>query len=387
METRNRIQNVLKECVQRGDEIGASAVITKNGKTAVACSAGYADRENQIPMSEDKICRAFSCTKIATSICAMILMERGKLDFNWELERIIPEFKQPYYIAEGTKRACTRSIRIRDLLNMTSGIPYPGEGPEGIEVTNQVWGELNQLIQSGHSMTTLEFARKVAACPLSFNPGERWMYGASADILGAVIEVISGMRLSAFMEENLFQPLGMTDTAFYVPAEKRDRLAICYQQGKEGMEIYTGGNLGIYDFDTLPAFESGGAGLFTTAADYAKLGAMLANGGEYQGTRILSRQAVAFFSENGLTKQQKVTFDWDSNWGYEYGNLMRILTDQNAAATLASKGSFGWDGWTGTYLLCDPKENVSITVFIQRCGAGTTQLARHVVNAAYRMIS
>jgi len=383
MEIVDRIQTVIDASVNRKEEAGAVVVLTKDGESIVTLAGGFADIENQVPMTEDKICRAFSCSKIATSICAMILMERGQLDINWELERIIPEFANPYYIKNGERIACSRSIRIRDLLNMTSGIPYPGEGSEGIEETNQVWGALDQSIKDGVGMTTLEFAKKAAGCALSFDVGETWMYGASADIMGAVIEVISGKRLSQFMEENIFQPLGMKDTAFYVPEEKQDRLAVCYMQDEKGFQIYPGGNLCMYDINELPAFESGGAGLFTTAADYAKLGAMLANGGSYHGRRILGRKTIEFFTQNGITPQQKETFNWDSNLGYDYANFMRILSDQNIAGTLASKGSFGWDGWTGTYLLCDPIERVSITVFLQRCGAGTSQLARNVVNTAY----
>ena len=377
------IQKVIDACIKAGEETGAAVVLTKDGEAVISCTGGFADKENQIPMKADHICRAFSCSKISTSICAMILMERGQLDINWELERIIPEFAHPYYVKDGKRVECEGSIRVRDLLNMTAGIPYPGEGPEGIELTNQVWGELDQSIRDGKSMTTLEVAKRIAKCPLCFEPGKLWMYGASADVLGAVIEVVSGMRLSTFMEENLFAPLGMNDTAFYVPAEKRERLAVCYEQTPDGRKIYEGGNLAIYDFDRLPAFESAGAGLFTTAADYAKIGAMLSNGGVYHGTRILSRKAVEFMSYASLSEQQLAQFGWDSNLGYGYSNLVRILKNPNEAATLASQGSFGWDGWTGTYLLCDPVEHVSVTLFTQRCGASTTQLARNVVNAAY----
>ena len=138
-------------------------------------------------------------------------------------------------------------------------------------------------------------------------------------------------------------------------------------------------NLCIYDYDEPPAFESGGAGIFTTARDLSLLGAELSNGG----SGVISRSAVRFMQQNGLTDEQRKTFDWDSCRGYGYGNLVRILERPNEAGLLAPAGSFGWDGWTGTYLLNDPENKISITVFVQRCGAGTTQLSRNIVNAAY----
>ena len=383
MFNRKIIQELIDNCIDNQEEVGAAFVLTKDGKEVLKCSGGMADREQGILMNETTICRAFSCSKVATAIGAMILMERGQLDISWDLERILPEFANPYYIRNGEKIPSSRSIKIRDLLNMTSGIPYPGDCSEGIEETQKVWSDLDTSIKEGRSITTLHFARAIGKCPIAFDAGAQWMYGASADVLGAVIEVISGKRLGEFMEENIFQPLGMSDTAFFVPKEKKDRLSVLYEINEEGTKIFTGSNLCIYDIGTPPAFESGGAGLFSTAADYAKLGAMLSNGGEFNGKRVLGRKTIEFMRTNGLTGQQKSTFNWDSTLGYGYANLVRMVEDRNKAGTLASCGSFGWDGWTGTYLLCDPVERVSVTLFVQRCGAGTTQLSRNLVNAVF----
>lgn len=378
------IKQIINKCIANHEEVGAAFVLTKDKKEVLKYSAGMADKEHGVLMNETTICRAFSCSKVATAIAAMILMERGQLDINWDLERILPEFANPFYIRNGEKIPSSRSIKIRDLLNMTSGIPYPGDCSEGIEETQKVWSDLDSSIKEGKSLTTLDFARAIGKCPIAFDAGAQWMYGASADVLGAVIEVISGKRLGVFMEKNIFQPLGMRDTAFFVPKEKEDRLSVLYENG-EGTKIFEGSNLCIYDIDTPPAFESGGAGLFSTAADYAKLGAMLANGGESNGNRILGRKTIEFMATNGLTGHQKSTLNWDSTLGYGYANLVRMVEDKNKAGTLASCGSFGWDGWTGTYLLCDPVERISVTLFVQRCGAGTTQLSRNLVNAVYAL--
>lgn len=371
----------MDSAIQRHEETGASFIMTKDGKEELKYSCGLSDVEKGVSFDENTICKAFSCSKVATSAASMILLQEGKLDLEWNLEWFIPEFANPVYIRDG-KEIPSRSVKIRDLLNMTSGIPYPGGG-EGIEKTNILWGDLDKSIGTEKPMTTLEFARRAGKCPLMFEAGHEWQYGSSADIMGAVIEILTGQRYGDFLAERIFEPLGMNDTAFYVPKEKADRLAVLYENNGENPKPFRSTNLAIHDTFTPPAFESGGAGLFTTASDYSKLGAMLANGGVYNGTRILGRKTIDFMSANALSPAQRSTFLWDSTKGYGYANFVRMITDANQSGSLASTGSFGWDGWTGTYLLADPKENISVTLFVQRCGGGTTQLARSLVNAVY----
>ena len=372
------IQSILDKAIADHAENGAAAVITKDGREVYSCAAGLADVEGGVPFTEDTICRAFSCSKVITSVAAMQLIERGLLDTSFELGWIIPEFSQAYYIKDG-KKCESPKIKLRDLLNMTSGIPYPGDPHEGIEGMNDLWGELDKSIKDGKSLTTQQFAAKAGKAALMFPAGNEWMYGSSADIMGAVIEKITGQRYGDYLRENIFAPLGMEDTAFYVSADKRDRLAVLYENTAQPPKKPDWVNLCIYDYDKAPAFESGGAGIFTTARDLSRLGAELSCGGK----GVISRGAVRFLQQNGLTPEQKSTFNWDSCKGFGYANFVRILEDPNAAGLFASKGSFGWDGWTGTFLLNDPQEKISVTLFVQRCCGGTTPLARSVVNAAY----
>ncbi len=374
------IDRIVSRTIETHGENGAAYIITRDGETICSGGGGFADVENRLPFTTDTICRAFSCSKVVTSTACMMLIERGLLDTGWELGWIIPEFSNAFYIENGERKP-SPAIRIRDLLNMTSGIAYPGGSYEGAEDMNDLWGRLDKSINDGASITTQEFAAQAGACALTFPAGREWQYGSSADILGAVIERASGERLSDFMRKNIFEPLGMSDTAFYVPPEKRDRLAVLYENAAEHPRLPSYVNLCIYDCDSEPAFQSGGAGLFTTASDLSKLGAMLSTGGK----GLLSPKAIDFMRQNGLTSEQRVTFNWDAVRGCGYGNLVRSLEDRNTAGLFASPGSFGWDGWTGTYLLCDPEERLSVTVFTQRCGAGTTQLARSIVNAAYAL--
>ena len=372
-------KTVIDRFIETKEENGAAAVITRHGIPVFSYSAGYANVEEKQPFTEDTICRIYSATKVATSMACMMLMERGLLDIGERLEVYLPEFEKPFCIREGRKIP-SQSIRIRDLLNMTSGIPYPGDGmDEAIAMSNDLWGRLDQSIRDGNSMTTRGFAKSAAKNPLVFPAGERWMYGASADVLGAVIEEISGMEFADFLQKEIFDPLEMTETAFYVPEEKRDRLGVLYDSAGENPTRPDYVNLCIYDFEERPAFQSGGAGLFSTAKDYAKLGAELSSGRK----GLLSRRTVDFMRQNGLTASQRVSYDWESVLGYGYANLCRIVEDNNLAGSLAGKGAFGWDGWTGPYVLIDPDEEMSITLFIQRANSGTTRLSRSLVNAVY----
>ncbi len=372
------VKQVIDSAIEKRSENGAAVVLTRGGKTELSLGAGLADVEKKVAFNEKTICRAYSLTKMVTSTACMMLMEKGKLDTGWRLDWIIPEFMNSGEYSGGSIVE-TPPIKIRDLLNMTAGIPYPGDWHEGTEGINGLWGGLENSIRYGNSMTTQQFASAAGRIPVVFPAGREWMYGSSADILGAVIEKVSGKELADFYEENIFGPLGMEDTAFYVPAEKRDRLAALYENVAAYPTKPNYVNLCIFDYDTKPKFQSAGAGLFSTAEDYSKLGAALSNGGG----GIISQRAIDFMRENGLTPEQRMTYNWDSTRGFGYGNLVRCLEDRNAAGLFATKGSFGWDGWTGTFLLCDPAEKLSITVFVQRCGAGTTQLARDVVNTVY----
>lgn len=374
-----RITDVMDRYIDSEAETGAAAVVTKGGKNIFEYSCGLADVENNKPFELNTICRAFSCSKIVTGTAAMQLLERGLIDLENPLEWYIPEFANAVYVRDGKKIAVSRPVKLRDLLNMTSGIAYPGDPHEGTQPTSELWGELDQSYKDGKQMTTMEFAKKAGNCPLMHDIGKEWQYGSSADIFGAVVESVTGMKYSKYLEENIFSPLGMNDTAFYVPPEKNDRLAVFYEGAGKDRRKLGWVNLSIYDYDHEPAFCSGGAGLFSTAQDYAKLGAALSSGS----SQILGRKTIDFMRRNALSDEQKLSYSWDSCKGYGYANFVRTLQDPNAASTLASVGSFGWDGWSGTYLLIDPDEKLSITLFIQRAGAGTTSLSRSLVNAVY----
>lgn len=376
-----RISDLIEKTVSSGEEVGAAAVITKDGKTVCSCSGGYADHENKMPMRTDTICRMFSCSKIVTGIAAMICFERGLIAMEDELCRFFPEYEKSVFYSNGELLPCSRRIKVADLLNMTSGIAYPCE-EKGADAMNSLWYELDKSYRDGNMMSTAEFAKRAASCPLLFDVGEKWMYGSSSDIMGAVVEAAADMEYRDFLKENIFDPLGMNDTDFFVPKEKQSRLSKLYESAGKEPKVFTGTNLAIFDYDEKPNFQSGGAGLFSTADDYAKLGAALStNGGG-----IISAKTVDFLTVDSLADKHRESFNWDSCKGCGYANFMRIVKNRNSAGLIASEGSFCWDGWAGTYLMMDPKEKISVAFTLQRTCAGTTRLAKAIMNAAESLL-
>jgi len=200
--------------------------------------------------------------------------------------------------------------------------------------------------------------------------------------MGAVIEKVSGMPFGEFLKKEIFDPLGMNDTGFYVPAEKADRLAKVYETvpGSEMVE-YTGENLGIENPPFhKPAFESGGAGLISCIDDYAKFVTMLINGGEYNGKRILSENSVKFLTTGALTPEQQKDFNWDGVQGFSYSHFLRIMNEPEKAVTISRKGEYGWDGWLGCYMANFPSDNMSILIMTQKKDSGTFGLTRKIRN-------
>ena len=273
-------------------------------------------------------------------------------------------------------------------MNMTSGLPYPGGEGSSAQVA-EIFTDIDRRLRTDNPVTTKEFCERLGKVDLEFEPGDRFMYGTSADVLGGVIENVTGMKFGEFLKENIFDPLGMTDTGFWVPEGKRDRLAKVYRTNyaEWKVEHCPTNHLGIdYNLDREPAFQSGGAGLVSTLDDYAKFATMLQNGGELNGRRILSRSAVRYMTSPSLTDHQRRGFDWQGLNGYSYGNLMRNLVDPGQAVTMGEKGEYGWDGWLGCYFLNCPQSGLTILLGTQRTDSGTSAMARKVVNAVWTEI-
>ena len=228
-------------------------------------------------------------------------------------------------------------------------------------------------------MDTLTFCNKLGELPLAFDPGTRWRYGTSADILGAVIEAASGKRFGDFLREEIFEPLGMKDTAFGVPEEKQDRLVTCYRRVPGGLEEFSSLHLAVGRYDRDPAFESGGAGLVSTLDDYAAFARMLMNGGTADGRRILSEAAVRFMTTPQLNETLRKDL-WENLSGYNYSCLMRVCDHPGRAVLFTEKNEYGWDGWLGTYFANLPEQKITFLLAQNVTDAGTTAVTRKCRN-------
>lgn len=383
----DKLQMLLEQAVAANEIAGANLLLLRDGREIAYAEAGYADRAAKKSYKRDTISRLYSMTKPVTAAAAMILMERGMLDLAQPVEEVIPAFRGQQVWDNGVKVPARRPVQVKDLLSMTSGLPYPGEGPAAAEA-GAVFGDMDDRLYGEAPMDTMELAQRLGRCALAFHPGDSWMYGSSADILGAVIGKVSGVGFGTFLQKEIFAPLGMKDTGFYVPPEKQSRLAQVYQKTQQGLELCQTNNLGIrYPQDCPPAFESGGAGLVSTLDDYAKFAQMLLKYGYHAGRQILRPQTVRYMTGGKLLpwQQEALWRSWDNMAGYGYGNLMRIMEEPGMAQFNTWKGEYGWDGWLGCYFCNSPVNGVTMVLTCQAVDAGTLALVRRLRNviAAY----
>ena len=384
-----RLENVKKlfeEYVANGHAAGASVAVFKDCKERFYFDTGYADIERGYEMSHNTIFRCFSMTKPITSVAVLILMERGIIDMYSPVSEYLPEFAAANMkVMDGEEVVpAKREILVRDLMDMTAGTVYPDLGDEAGRKMALLYDAISGEQDMGVKPGTMDFIRRIALQPLAFEPGTHWRYGTEADILGAVVEAASGMRFGDFLQKEIFDPLGMKDTAFYVPEEKKKRFAQIYRVVEPGVFAPdTEKHFGMEGYDEKPAFESGGAGLVSTVEDYGKFAMMLANGGTYDGVRILSPYTVEFMGTNQLDAQCRRDLTWETLRGYGYGNLCRVMDTPQCTGCSVQLGAFVWDGWTGNYFLIDPVENMVIMYVIQKCDGTDDKLVRKLLNTVY----
>lgn len=389
----NRLDQAIKSTLitnsdNPDENVGAAICILEHGKEVYRKEYGYADKEKNIPMKPDAIFRCYSMTKPITAVAVMILVERGLLSLSDPASKYIPGFQnQKVYTPDGLVPA-EREVTLQDLMTMTAGVCYPDASFPAGNYMEQVQQDYYREVQEGKVITTYELANRIGAQPLAFQPGTRWLYSFCADVLGAIVEVASGLRYSDFLKSEIFHPLGMVDTDFYVPEEKQERFMQFYQYMPETqtLEPCTWQHLCLSHMHLKkPDFESGGAGLVSTIDDYSKFVKMMMNGGTYHNVRILGHKTVKSMSVNQLSESQREGMDWKELKGYGYGSLMRQMIHPEIAESLGSKGEFGWDGWLGSYLSIDPVEDLAIIYVIQKCGGNgyrDIQVIRNIVYSA-----
>lgn len=342
---------------------GGVAMVMRKGKVVYVHSFGKRDREANSPMSEDTIFRIASQSKALTSVAIMMLQEDGKLLVSDNLSKYIPEFANSTVAVPKDGGGydvvkAKRQITIRDLLTHTAGISY-GFGPakdkwEAAKIQNWYFADRDEPIA--------ETVKRMADLPMDAHPGEKFIYGYSTDILGVVVEKASGRSLEEFLHERIIKPLDMKDTSFYLPANKASRFAAVYsvKDGKLERAAEPGLGVGQGHYVTGPRKSfSGGAGLLSTARDYGRFMQMLANGGELNGNRLLSRKSV-----EQMTSDQLRDIKYSSA-GQGFGLGFSVVKDVGANGVLSSVGEFGWGGAYHSVYWVNPQEHLVVVYFTQ----------------------
>ena len=364
-----RIGDVMESHLAKDKMAGAMGMIARNGKVVYTETWGEADRENDVPMRPDTIFRIYSMTKPITSTAVMILYEEGKLFLNDPVAKHIPEFAKLQVSAAtaddgeaGSTRPAKRPMTVRDLLRHTSGLTY---GVFGNSEVDQKYRQAGLLFAD---RDLAHFVEKLSEIPLQYDPGSRWHYSVSTDVLGRLVEVVSGQPFEEFLQERIFEPLGMVDTAFWVPPSKRNRFAQLYSpkgtaDGPEAWltpntatEIDVAPPTASLNFlgDQPPGMSSGGGGLVSTASDYMRFCLMMLHGGELDGVHILSPKTIELITADHLVGIEGGIGRPGSGFGLGYA----VSHGPGAVGEYTSEGSYTWGGAAGTHFWIDPEEEL-----------------------------
>lgn len=348
---------------------GINVLLLKDGKPIYNKAFGTADVATKQPLKTDNIFRIASQTKAVTSIAVMMLWEQGKILLDDPIYKYIPQFKNPKVLdkfnpadSSYTTLPAQREITIRDLLRHTSGIDYPIiSGDERMKAIYAKAGVVTGIGNKGKLKNQIEL---LAVQPLVHQPGGAFTYGLNTDVLGYLVEVVSGMPLDDFFRKWIFEPLEMNDTYFKIPQDKADRLVTVSEKTDKGFTkvnhpVYNNSNIN-YPLETGVYF-SGGAGLSSTTADYARFLQMLLNKGVYNGKRILGAKTIELMTTNQLSENTISQGDPD----FRFGLGFELVTEENKFAKAPSIGTFSWGGAFNTHYWADPKENIIGLVFTQ----------------------
>jgi CubicO group peptidase (beta-lactamase class C family) len=371
-----RLSDALKREIDKGTLPGATVLVARRGQIAWFDVLGKQSPATAAPMTQNTIFRIFSMTKPIVSVGIMALVEDGHFVLGDPVAKFIPEFADQKVGVESNGKldlvAPTRPMTVQDLLRHTSGITYGHSGN----------GLVHQLYQhSGlrsRKISNAEHAAMVAGLPLLCQPGTEWNYSHSTDILGRIIEVVSGKGLSAYLAERILAPLQMAETAFHTGEENTGRLAEPFPA-----DPWTGEKVQLFNMLEKPVMESGGGGLVSTTMDYARFSQMLLNGGTLDGNRIIGRKTLELMASDHLGPKVKIQGPLMPP-GHGFGLGFAVRTDQGIAPFAGSVGQFFWSGMAGTFFWIDPKEELFAVFMMQGPGQRmyTRTLVRNLVYAA-----
>ena len=388
-----RIGRHFAAYVDDGRLPGWQVQLSRHGEIAYRENYGWRDVENQLPVEDDTVFRIYSMTKPITTVAAMMLYEEGRFELTDPVAKYLPAFARMQVLTGGTAlkpalRPATGPMRIMHLLNHTSGLTY---GFHHVHVQDEMYRNAGYEWGAPKGHTLAQCVQDWARLPLRFDPGTRWNYSVATDVLGHLVEVISGQSLEQFFDERIFAPLGMKDTALRLHGDKGKRLGVrlaaLYVPGEQGRATRFEDPLARGE----AGFLSGGGGLLSTTADYHRFTQMLLRGGEWGGQRLLGSRTLRYMTTNSLPGGQdlrqfgiplfaEVGFD-----GQGFGLGFSVLQDPMAAATLGSKGEYAWGGAASTAFWVDPAEQITCIFMTQLLPSSTyplrTQLRQLVYSA------
>jgi len=388
-----RLDSGMNDWVKNKWVNGSVALIARKGKIVFYKSYGYNDLDSKAPLDKNGIFRIASQTKAITTVAVMILWEEGKFSLDDPVSKFIPSFAHETVLDSFNAKDTTyttvpakRAVTIRDLLTHTSGLGYPAIGTDE---ENAVYAKSKLTGGVGvHNQTLSDAMTRLGALPLFFQPGEKWMYGLSADVLGYLVQIWSGMTLEDFFSKRIFKPLGMKDTYFNVPAEKASRLVNFFQEYPAGIKKQPTAFGGLLDMNyplQKTGYFSGGGGLCSTVYDYAVFLQMLLNGGEYNGVRLLAHNTVRMMTMNqiGDLFVNLSGVKTENKFGFGFS----IISENGSRLSPSQAGTYAWGGVFSTSYWVDPKEQMIVLIYRQIWGAHVAETDKQFKPLVYQAIN
>lgn len=387
-----RVGARAQEFVDANRLAGAVTLVYRRGTIVDVQAIGWQDKERRVPMKRDTIFRLASMTKPITAVAALMLVEDGKIALEEPVDRWLPELAKRQVLEDPNgpldkTRPSPRPITLRDLLMYRMGLGIPSFEAT-IAPSAPISKAFAEAFSQGGRLSPDEWMKRLGGLPLVTAPGAQFMYNLPSDVLGVLVARVSGMTFDQFLSERIFKPLGMKDTAFWVPKEKRSRLGPAYQiRGASGLQPMDARFASALTEDSPPSFPSGAAGLVSTADDYLKFARLLLHKGAVDGVRLLSPRTVDIMTTNYMTKEdrERSGFGGGGYWrmqGFGYG--VAVITDVNALAP--SVGAYHWDGAAGVSWRGDPKEEMITMVLTQLSYASAAPMIRDITTMMYAAI-
>jgi CubicO group peptidase (beta-lactamase class C family) len=388
-----RIDTHFQRYVDDGRLAGWQAMVSRRGKVAHLSSYGMADKEAGRPIESDTIFRIYSMTKPITSVAAMMLWEQGAFELNDPISKWLPEFTDMrVYVGGPANKAATvpatEPVRVWHLLTHTAGLTY---GFHHNHVTDEIYRKAGFEFGNPNGFDLAQCVQAWASLPLAFQPGSEWLYSVATDVLGRLVEVISGQPLDRFFDEQIFTPLGMTDTGFTVDADRQERLAALYAVTPEIPQPFRYDQMGKA-ITREPQWFSGGGGLASTTRDYTRFTWMLLRGGELDGNRLLSPRTIRYMATNHLPGNQDLqSFGRAINAetrmdGVGFGLGFAVVINPAAGKVVCSEGEFNWGGLASTTFWIDPVEDLSVVFMTQLVPSSTYNIRPQLRQLVYQSL-